>query len=362
MKPLQIYDDIKGILQNARKKAYVSVSNEMVKAYWMIGRRIVQEEQLSSARAEYGKKLIDELSKRLTGEFGKGYSAVSIWNFRQFYLLFHEEKILSKLREELTWTHYKAIMRVENPDARNYYIKEAADQNWSTRQLERNINTLYYERLLSTKNKRKALEQQKDLEKAEPEDVIKDPVVLEFLGTARPESFSESGLESAIISNLRAFLLEMGKGFSFVGRQYHMKTDSKHFYIDLVFYNYILNCFVLIDLKLNELTHQDIGQMDMYVRMFEDLYKKDGDNPTIGIILCAEKDQALVKYSVLDESKQIFASKYKFVLPTVEELQDELERELKYARKQGPENEGNQMLSEMAVGYRGLSWRNDNEW
>lgn len=330
------YKDISDILSEARKKAYVSVNTEMVMAYWKIGKRIVEEEQSGEKRAEYGTFLVKQLSIRLSKEFGKGFTEPNVRNFRQFYLTFPETEIHYALRSELTWTHYRSIMRVEDPDARKYYITEAADQNWGTRQLDRNINTLYYERLLSTKKKKEALLKQKDMEKAMPQDIIKAPYVLEFLDVGRPKEYSENTLESAIISNLQGFLLEMGKGFSFVGRQYHMKTDSKNYYIDLVFYNFILKCFVLIDLKLGELTHQDIGQMDMYVRMFEDLHTTEGDNATIGIILCAEKDQALVKYSVLDENKQIFASKYKLVLPTPEELKAELEREIHFYKKQTP--------------------------
>ncbi|SHK84680.1 Predicted nuclease of restriction endonuclease-like (RecB) superfamily, DUF1016 family [Chitinophaga jiangningensis] len=225
-------------------------------------------------------------------------------------------------------------MRVDNPRAREYYLNEAFTESWSTRVLERNINSLYYERLLSSQNKREALREQEKMEKIQPVDLIKDPYVLEFLDVNMQSRFSESDIESAIISNLQQFLLELGKGFSFVGRQYRITTETKHFYIDLVFYNYILKCFVLIDLKIKELSHQDIGQMDMYVRLFEDRMKTEGDNPTIGIILCTEKDQTIVKYSVLEENKQLFASKYRLVLPTEDELRLELEREKQIIREQ----------------------------
>jgi predicted nuclease of restriction endonuclease-like (RecB) superfamily len=331
---LHFYEDIRTILQEARQKTYHAINSEMVMAYWRIGKRIVEEEQSGEKRAEYGASLVKELSKRLSKEFGKGFTEPNVRNFRQFYLIFPEEQIRYALRSELTWTHYRSIMRVDDLDARKYYITESANQNWGTRQLDRNISTLYYERLLSTKKKREALLMQQNMEKASPQDIIKDPYVLEFLDIGWPKGYSENQIETAIISNMQEFLLEMGKGFSFVGRQYHMKTDTKNFYIDLVFYNFILKCFVLIDLKLNELTHQDIGQMDMYVRMFEDLHTTEGDNPTIGIVLCAEKDQALVKYSILDENKQIFASKYKLILPSTEELKAELEREIQFLKKE----------------------------
>lgn len=321
------FNDIRAILQQARQKAYTAVNFAMVEAYWRIGKRIVDEEQHGEARAEYGKQLIKELSKQLSAEFGRGFAEANIWNFRQFYLTFPESEILYTLRRELTWSHYRLIMRVENPEARRYYINEAAEQNWSTRQLERNINTLYYERILSTTNKELALAQQEGMQKTVPTDFLKDPYVLEFLGLETPAGFSERDFETAIISNLQQFLMEMGKGFSFVGRQYRISTETKHFFIDLVFYNFLLKCFVLIDLKIGELTHQDIGQMDMYVRLFEDRMKTEGDNPTIGLILCTEKDETIARYSVLEESKQLFASKYRLILPTEEELKAELERE-----------------------------------
>lgn len=321
------FNDIRAILQQARQKAYTAVNFAMVEAYWQIGKRIVQEEQQGEARAEYGKYLIKELSKQLTSEFGKGFSEANIKNFRQFYLTFPSDEIRYTLRSELAWSHYRLIMRVDNPEARQYYINEAAGQNWSTRQLERNINTLYYERILSTTNKGLALAQQEGMQKTAPSDFLKDPYVLEFLGFETPAGFSERDFETAIISNLQQFLMEMGKGFSFVGRQYRISTETKHFFIDLVFYNFLLKCFVLIDLKIGELTHQDIGQMDMYVRLFEDRMKTEGDNPTIGLLLCTEKDEIIARYSVLEESRQLFASKYRLILPTEEELKVELERE-----------------------------------
>jgi predicted nuclease of restriction endonuclease-like (RecB) superfamily len=244
------YEDIGKILQEARRKAYVAINSEMVMAYWRIGKRIVEEEQQGNQKAGYGAYLIRELSGRLIKQYGKGYTLANVKIFRQFYLTFPESQIGYAVRSLLTWTHCRSIMRVENPDARKYYLVEAANQNWSTRQLDRNISTLYFERLLSSKKKKNALIKEAVVEQVTPQDLIKDPYVLEFLGIERPAAYSETDLEAGIISNLQGFLLELGKGFSFVGRQYHMKTGSKSYYIDLVFYNFILKCFVLIDLKI----------------------------------------------------------------------------------------------------------------
>jgi predicted nuclease of restriction endonuclease-like (RecB) superfamily len=322
------YSAIQEIVAKARQKAYATANFAMVEAYWQIGERIVEEEQRGKERAEYGAHLISNLAEKLTDDFGKGFSEANLKNFRQFYLAF-PEGIGYALRSELSWTHYRLIMRVENLAARKYYIEEAATENWSSRQLERNINSLYYERLLSTTQKQKMLADAQNFEKHSPADFIKDPLVLEFLGLPTPTGYSEKDFEEAIISNLQQFLLELGKGFSFVSRQYRITTETKNFFIDLVFYNYVLKCFVLIDLKIGELTHENIGQMDMYVRLFEDRIKNKDDNPTIGIILCTEKDETIVRYSVLKENQQLFATRYKTYLPTEEELRKELDRERK---------------------------------
>jgi len=325
-----LFNDIREILHQARQKAYSAVNFIMVEAYWNVGKRIVEEEQQGSARAQYGKQLIKELSQKLISEFGKGFTEANIWNFRQFYLTFQSDEILYALRRELTWTHYRLIMRIEKPASRQYYMNEAADQNWSTRALERQINSLYYERLLMSRDKAPVIEemQEKIAPLApDPEDFIKDPYVLEFLNIPDPHKFRELELEQAIIEKLREFILELGKGFAFVARQQRISTETSEFFIDLVFYNYILKCFVLIDLKTGKLTHQDIGQMDMYVRLYEDTRKGKDDNPTIGIILCTEKDHTVVKYSVLSENRRLFASKYQLYLPTEEELAREIERE-----------------------------------
>ncbi|MBO9617690.1 MAG: DUF1016 family protein, partial [Niabella sp.] len=299
----------------------------MAEAYWLIGKRIVEEEQNGKERAEYGEALLKNLSIALTEELGKGFSYANLRNFRQFYLTYPDPKICYALRSKLSWTHHRLIMRVENTDAREYYLKEAIEQNWSSRQLERNINTFYYQRLLSSQNRPDAQQQESTSEKSTTNDFIKDPYVFEFLNIPQPVNAAETEIETALIQNLQHFLLELGKGFSFVGRQFRISTESTHFYIDLVFYNYILKCFVLFDLKTTRLTHQDTGQMDMYIRMFDDLKKQPEDNPTIGIILCAERDETVVKYSILNEHKQLFATKYMPYLPTTEEFAAEIERE-----------------------------------
>ena len=352
------YSTIRSILDNARSKVYRTVNFVMVQAYWNIGKIIVEEEQKGKDKAKYGSYLIKELSKKLTTDFGKGFSEQSLRNMRQFYNCFsirsalrsklektkkqhltHTELVNgnnelrakhSALRSELSWTHYKLLIRVENPKAREWYMNEAVDCNWSTRALERQINSFYYERILSSKDKEPVIrEAEEKTAKFKPENILKDPVVLEFLNLKDRASYRESELEQALIDKLQEFLLELGKGFCFVDRQKRITAENEYFYIDMVFYNYILKCFVLIDLKIGKLTHQDIGQMDMYVRMFEDKYKIKDDNPTIGIILCSEKNEAVVKYSVLKENKQLFSSKYLLYLPT----EDELIKELKYERE-----------------------------
>ena len=322
-----LYKNIQGVLIEARQNAYRAINFSMVKAYWEIGRVIVEEEQKGKKRADYGEYLIKNLSKELTKDFGKGFSPQSLRNIRQFYKLFRKS---SALRSELTWTHYKLLIRIENEDARGYYLNEAVDQNWSTRALNRQINSFYYERILASKNNLEVIKEAQDKTKLlnnKPEDFVKDPYVLEFLNMKPDMKYIEKDVEQGLIDKLQQFLLELGKGFSFIARQKRISTETKNFYIDLVFYNYLLKCFVLIDLKTEELTHQDIGQMDMYVRIYEDKIKQKDDNPTIGIILCTEKDDAVVKYSVLKENKRLFASKYKMYLPTEKELKDELIRE-----------------------------------
>lgn len=313
----QFYTDVRFILQQAREKAYNSANGIMTYAYWNVGRRIVEQEQYGEKKAKYGSCLIKKLSKQLSDEFGTGFSVANLKNCRRFYLTFPEDSYGYSVAGKIPWSHLRNIMRISDEGERNFYLNEVIQENWSVRILERNIKSGYYRRMLSTQLPDK---ENKVLE------FVKDPFVLEFMGITPNISQLESDLETAIINNLQKFLLEMGKGFSFVGRQMRICTETTDFYIDLVFYNYILKCFVIIDLKTKKLTHQDIGQMDMYVRMFDDLKRREDDNPTIGIIFCTDKDETIVKYSVLHESQQIFASKYMTVLPTVEELQRELER------------------------------------
>ena len=335
LKTETIYNEIKTFLENARTQAYKAINSAMVLRLLEIGRLIVEQEQNGEAKSKYGQALIKELSKRLTHDFGKGFTVTNLKYMRQFYLTFpishavRDQSDMSALRPELSWTHYRLLLKVENPRARNFYIQECIESNCSTRQLERQINSFYYERLLSSQNKQVVREEAET--KAitlRPENIIKDPYVLEFLDLKENSQFLEKDLEEALIGKLQAFLLELGKGFAFVARKRRITADGEHFYVDLVFYNYLLKCFVLIDLKLGKLTHQDIGQMDFYVRYYEGKIRTETDRPTIGIILCSEKNETIVKYSVLEDSQQLFASKYKLYLPTEEELIHELESEL----------------------------------
>lgn len=322
-----LVEALRGLILQARQKVLVSANEAQVRTYWEIGRHIVEFEQGGAARAAYGKGLLSALAGSLTREFGKGFDATNLRHMRDFYRSF---PICDALRRELSWTHYRLLLRVDAPAARRWYMDEAAGQNWSSRVLERQIATLAYERLLSGRGAANTLP-----ELATPEnppaptarDFIRDPVLLEFLGLPDTGRLLESELEQALMDKLQQFLLELGKGFAFVARQQRISTETQDFYIDLVFYNYLLKCFVLIDLKTGHLSHQDIGQMDMYVRLYDDRRRNEGDNPTVGILLCGSKDRSVVRYSVLHESEQLFASKYRLVLPSEEELRLELDRE-----------------------------------
>ena len=315
------------LIRHSRQKALRMVDTLQVQTCWNMGRHIIEYEQAGAARAEYGKQLLPTLAKALTAEFGKGFDASNLRYMRLFYQAFPN---CDALRHELSWTHYRTLLRVESEHTRQWYMNEAATLNWSTRALERQIGTLYYERLLVSQD-RPALQQEAASNLAtlnkSPRDFVRDPVLLEFLGMPTAAGLLETGLEQALINHLQGFLLELGKGFAFVARQQRISTESKDFYVDLVFYNYLLKCFVIFDLKRGELTHQDIGQMDMYVRLYDDLKRGSEDSPTVGIILCAQKDASVVRYSVLHGNEQLFASKYTLILPTEDQLRAELDRE-----------------------------------
>lgn len=323
---MQYIQDIKQILAQARQKSYQAINSAMVEAYWKIGEKIVLEEQQGKDRAEYGKEIIKLASKELTLEFGKGFSPRTLWEIRQFYLCFPQQQIVRTLSAQLSWSHFQRVLRVNDENARIYYLTEAAQNTWSIRTLDRNISTLYYQRLLSSQNK-ETIEKEAENKPNEIFDFIKNPTVLEFLNLPTSYSYTEAELEKALIDNLQKFILELGKGFAFVERQQHIKTDTADFYIDLVFYNYILKCFVILELKTHTVTHQDIGQLDMYVRMYNDIIKQENDQPTIGILLCTETDKTIAKYSVLSDNKQLFATKYMPFLPTEQELVEEIERQ-----------------------------------
>ncbi|ASQ48628.1 hypothetical protein BCB68_06640 [Leptotrichia sp. oral taxon 498] len=321
-------NEIKTILKNARQKAYTAVNSAMVEAYWKIGRRIVEEEQSGRERAEYGKEIIKNLSKELTEEFGKGFGERNIRNIRQFYVLFSDYEKWKSLISKLTWTHIQKVLRVSNEKARIFYLTEAAENMWSVRTLDRNISTLYYNRIVASIDKKTVENEMKEkTKKLQAKEFIKNPVVLEFLDLPTNMSYTENELEKALTDDIQKFMMELGKGFAFVERQQHIRTENSDFYIDLVFYNYILKCFVIVELKTGKLTHQDIGQLDMYVRMYDDLKKQENDNSTIGLLLCTDTDSTVIKYSVLNDNKNLFASKYVNYLPSEEELINEIERQ-----------------------------------
>lgn len=313
---------IKIILNGARQKAATAVNSAMVFAYWEIGKKIVEEEQEGKERADYGSYLLKKLAKNLSLDFGKSFDARELRRIRQFYLTFQNR---DAVRPELSWSHYRLIIRLENEQVRQFYILESVNQNWSTRKLERNIGSQYYQRILSHQQ----LTSQKNIESIGNQlDFIKNPYVLEFLNLPADLTHKEKDIEKAIIQQLQSFLLELGKGFAFVSRQKLIRTETSDFFIDLVFYNYYLKCFVIVDIKSGKLTHQDIGQLDMYVRIFDDLEKTETDNPTLGILLCADTDNVVAKYSVLNDNNNLFASKYQLYLPTEEELQKIIESDI----------------------------------
>jgi predicted nuclease of restriction endonuclease-like (RecB) superfamily len=356
-----LVNDLRSIVSKARSKTFAAVNYSLVERNWRIGQRIVEQEQNGASRAEYGKHVIEVVSAALTEEFGKGFSETNIMNFKKFYLKFKELTIPQTVSEEfkkqkqqtlsdelsshfqkgqtppaqfelrlLPWSHYERLIRVEDKKAREWYAKEAFEQGWSFRTLNRNINTLYYERLLMSKKKQPVVNEMQDKTKAYQQDkleYIKSPVVLEFLGLPEDTSLAESKLETAIINNLEKFLMEMGKGYALVARQQHIRTEENDYYIDLVFYNYLIKSFILVDLKVNRITYQDVGQMDMYLQMYDKMKKGPDDNPTIGIILCTETDSDVARYSTLAKNDQMFAAKYKLYLPDKEDLRREIERQ-----------------------------------
>ena len=366
-----LVNGLRSIVSKARSKAFAAVNYSLVERNWRIGQRIVEQEQNGASRAEYGKHVIEVASAALTEEFGKGFSETNIMNFKKFYLKFKELTIPQTVSEEfkmqkqqtlsdelsshfqkgqtppaqselrlLPWSHYERLIRVEDKKAREWYAKEAFEQGWSFRTLNRNINTLYYERLLMSKKKRPVVDEMQDKTKAYQQDkleYIKSPVVLEFLGLPEDTSLAESKLETAIINNLEKFLMEMGKGYALVARQQHIRTEENDYYIDLVFYNYLIKSFILVDLKVNRITYQDVGQMDMYLQMYDKMKKGPDDNPTIGIILCTETDSDVARYSTLAKNDQMFAAKYKLYLPDKEDLRREIERQKELYQMAHPE-------------------------
>lgn len=319
--PVSLLSDIRQIIESGKQMAYSAINVSMITTYWNIGRRIVTEEQHGEERAEYGAQQIELLADELTKEFGSGFSARYLRAFRQFYLIIPNFEIWKSRFPNLTWTHIYRSLRVGDETAIRWYLETASEEMWSVRTLSRNIETQYYERHF----KQPALPSANQMPSAE--ELIKSPLVAEFLGLPSDNSYSERDLESAIIDHLQQFIMELGRGFAFVKRQQLIRTAAEDYYIDLVFYNITLKCYVLIDLKIGKVTHQDVGQMDMYVRMFDEMKRSDGDNPTIGILLCSDTDEDIARYSILNGNEQLFATKYKLVLPTKEELTREIERQ-----------------------------------
>lgn len=320
-----LYARVCVILEAARSRTARSVNTEMVRAYWLIGQAIVEQEQAGQERADYGARLIESLSARLRADGVKGFTLTNLKYMRQFYLAFPKSHAL---RGQLSWTHYRLLLKVEKESAREFYEAEAAGQNWSTRELERQINSLFFERAALSSGKREMLATAREgAEKYQPADFVKDPFVLEFLGLKDAPELSESQLEGALLEHLQEFLLELGRGFSFVARQQRLTIDGDHFYIDLVFYNRLLRCFVLVDLKLGKLTHQDLGQMQLYVNYYSREHKEEWENPALGILLCADKNDAVVRYTLAEGQEQVFASRYLLQLPSELEFAAELRRE-----------------------------------
>lgn len=326
-----LYGQIREVLAQARQQTWRNVNQVMVQAYWQVGRLIVEHEQAGQTRAAYGAQVLARLAERLTAELGRGFSQANLRNFRQFHLTFTLDEIRYTPCSELSWSHFRLLMRVADPKGRSWYAAEAVSQTWSHAALNRQISTLHYERLLSSQDKAGVQAEaaaliQRDAP-PDPRDFIRDPYVLDFLGAAPGAALYEQDVEQGLLDNLQKFLLELGKGFAFVARQKHLRIEDEDAFVDLVFYNYILKCFVLVELKVGKLSHQDVGQLDMYVRVFDERERQSGDNPTIGLILCSERNAAVARYSRLADGDQLFASRYQAYLPTEAELQAELARE-----------------------------------
>ena len=329
----KLVQDLRLIIEQGRRQAYISANQAVIQTYWDIGRRIVEEEQAGEKRAKYGKRLIANLAEQLSPLYGSGYSKRNLEYYRQFYLCFRNSEIANTRVHNLTWSHLRRIMNEPDPQAREWYLNEASEQMWSVRTLSRNISTQYYGRRMACYREQLALPEP-IVEESDPQEYVKSPIIAEFLGFRKDYKFDESQLEQALIDNLQQFIMELGRGFAFVDRQKHIATDTGDFYIDLVFYNIKLKRYVLFELKTHSLTHQDVGQLDMYVRMYDDLVKDDSDNPTIGVLLCTETDKTIAKYSVLHESEQLFAAKYMAYMPTEEELRKTIEEQKRFFLEQ----------------------------
>lgn len=329
MIPTGLVDDVKLIVERGLREAYRSVNTVSIMTYWNVGKRIVEEEQHGASRAEYGKQVLKDLAQELVPLYGSSYSERNLYSMRQFFLYFKDLEILNSRVQNLSWTHYRMLLRVPDENARYWYLREASEEVWSVRTLSRNIGSQYYYRLLQSPQKEKVIAEMQELTKPlqqGKDEIVKNPVVAEFLGLENTD-YSESNLEQAIINHLQKFIMEMGRGFAYMGRQQLIRTDTQDYYIDLVFYNVVLKCYVLIDLKVGVITHQDVGQMDMYVRMYDELKRTEGDNPTIGIVLCSETSKDIARYSILKGNEQLFAAKYLPMLPTEEVLRREIEQQ-----------------------------------
>lgn len=324
--------DVRNIIEEGRRHAFAAVGQVAILTYWNVGRRIVEEEQQGYARASYGKGLIPALADRLSTEYGSGYGRRNLAYYRKFFLEFRDPEILHTRVQNLNWSHIRRILSVSNPEAREWYLKTAADDMWSVKTLDRNISTQYYERRLAAQCEDIAVPAPRS--ESDPMEYIKNPMVAEFMGFRRDNNYSESQLEQALVDNLEKFILELGRGFAFVERQQHIVTDTADFYIDLVFYNFKMKRFVIFELKTHKLTHQDIGQLDMYVRMYDDLIKGADDAPTIGVLLCTDTDSTIARYSVLHDSDQLYAAKYMTYMPTEEELRNEIEQQKQFFLEQ----------------------------